>query len=386
VRPGVLALVLLLAGDAAHAQSYPPVTDRDYAIDLFNGGAIGSVRIVSMGGTAVAVAEGSAGTLANPASAVVRRTTSLGNYAWDFHLDGLRAVYASDFDNNGITSGYATRLETAGLAGMLYGWGIAVDATQESTQFEGDSGDTLDADTLETRVAVAHEFLDKEWTAGVAARAGAFTLARGGETLFSVSGASLEAGGLWRPRDSDLRIGASASLPINGNDIAVESCDPMSCDGYILPSRVLVPWQLSAGVAWRRAPTAWNQPVHAHYRDERALLVAVDVVLTGAVSGGENLQAFGKQVMQPSGRHLSPSLRGGVEWEGLPGRLRVRGGSYWEPSRISGVGGRLHGTLGFELAMFQFHVSRWQYRPRIAFTGDIAARYGNAGVSIGFWH
>ena len=42
----------------------------------------------------------------------------------------------------------------------------------------------------------------------------------------------------------------------------------------------------------------------------------------------------------------------GAEWEALPGRLRARLGTYWEPSRFDGVGGRIHGTDGFYAVAF----------------------------------
>ncbi|MGE5182384.1 MAG: hypothetical protein ACM31C_10000, partial [Acidobacteriota bacterium] len=66
-------------------------------------------------------------------------------------------------------------------------------------------------------------------------------------------------------------------------------------------------------------------------------------------------------------------------------RLRVRGGSYWEPGRFEGVSGRLHGTFGIEVRVFEFHA--WgRRRGRITLTEDAAAGYNNVGLSIGFWH
>jgi hypothetical protein len=64
----------------------------------------------------------------------------------------------------------------------------------------------------------------------------------------------------------------------------------------------------------------------------------------------------------------------------------VRGGSYWEPGRFRYHGGRVHGTLGLEVSLFQFYVWRWTYRVRISATGDVAVRYANTGISVGFWH
>ncbi|MEM9491967.1 MAG: hypothetical protein AAGC55_22670, partial [Myxococcota bacterium] len=56
------ALVILAALTPARAQGQlEPITDRDYAIDLYQGWVFGSGRIVGMGGAQVALAQGSSG-------------------------------------------------------------------------------------------------------------------------------------------------------------------------------------------------------------------------------------------------------------------------------------------------------------------------------------
>jgi hypothetical protein len=401
MRPGWIAL-LAVAGVAASAgtargQDYPDITDRDYGLDLYTGGAIGSVRIVGMGGTTIAVGEGSPGTIANPAAAAVRRTTSQGNWDWDFHLDGMSEIYQSDFDNNGFTGTHAfdTTIGSAGLAGMLEGFGLAVVGTWATTQIDADANpatgdDVLEARATQVKMALAKEFLRQEWTVGVGLRLGTFEIVRAEGArrtgLFSISGGGLEAGGLWRPPMTDWRVGASISFPVTGTSPEIQGCDPMDCEGYILPERIEVPWVIAGGVAYRWAPTRWNQRLPTIYRDERAVLLAADVVLTGAVPDAYGLEKFGEKQLQPSGRSTVVSVRAGAEYEALPGRLRVRGGSYWEPGRFADVDGRIHGTLGLEVSLFQFKVWRWTYRLRISGTGDVAVRYFNVGASIGFWH
>ncbi len=69
----------------------------------------------------------------------------------------------------------------------------------------------------------------------------------------------------------------------------------------------------------------------------------------------------------------------------MPGRLRVRAGTYWEPGLLEGAGGREHVTFGTEVMLFSFHA--WGLRrTQLTLTGDLAARYNNVGLSIGFWH
>jgi len=393
---GALALAALAAAPA-HADELPPITDRDWALDLYDGAAIGTVRIVGMGGAALATAEGSAGTLVNPAAVAVRPATSRGWWDWDFHVDTLRAVYTSDFDNNGLLAGDDTGVSTttAGISGVFGKLGIALVATTQSTRLAPDVAQTnlggLRADADRGKVAIARAFAGDAITVGLAARIGELTLYdvaddEDGVPLFQITGTGFEAGALWRPPLDDFRLGAAVSLPVTGRQVSVADCDPMNCRGYILPDRVEVPWQVSVGGAWRRAPTRWNQRVRGWFRDERSLLVAVDLVVTGAVPDGYGLEAFGRQELQPSGRHAVFSGRAGVEWERTPGHVRLRGGTYWEPGRFEGVGGRPHITAGIEWGFFNFCFFWSRYRLRVSLTADVAPRYGNAGVSFGFWH
>jgi hypothetical protein len=385
---GVVGLLVLGLG-TARAQPYPPVEDRDFALDLYTGAALGSVRIVGMGGTSVAVSEGTAGTLMNPAAAAVRLTTSKGSWDYDFHIDALRAVYASDFDNDGFEQDdtFGAQIQSFGIAGMLHGWGLAVVGVTASAPLEGAGGEPLEVSTATAKVALAKELFDQEWTVGAAVRIGTFDLARErGRTLFSLGGGGAEFGGLWRQPGGDLRVGASIAFPFSGSEPDDEGCDPLDCEGYILPGRVVVPWQVATGVAWRRAGTRWNQSIKSYWRDERALLLAFDLVLTGAVDDGHGLGAWARQQLEPSGRRVSISPRAGAEYEWIPGRLRVRGGSYWEPGRFAQIGGRVHATFGVEVSLFQFNLWSWRYRVRISATGDVASKYGNAGLSVGFWH
>lgn len=405
MRTALVALGMLIAlARMASAQDF----QEGDSFDLYNGTAIGNVRILGMGGTAVGLAQGSAGVLANPAAAAVRLTTSKGSWDWDYHLDWVSTA-GSDIDNNGDRNDerFGSMTYSGGLAGMVQGWGLAVVGTSQSTDLVGAAGEPLVASTTTTKIALAYEFLEQAYTAGLAVRIGSFSLAEANGTgLARNSGASLEVGGLWRPPRTDWRAGLTFSLPVSGHDLRTESgCDPLDCHGYHLPDGVQVPWQLGAGVAWRHvfgdlaygapvssvavpapARSRWNQHIDADYRDERALLLAADVVVTGAVDDGYGLERFSEMQLQRSGEQTVVSVRGGAEYEWLPGRLRVRGGSYWEPGRFAGRGGRIHGTFGLEVSLVQFHVWRWTYRLRLSATVDGARHYANGGLSVGFWH
>ena len=383
----VILAVVARAGTAA-AQPFPMVTDSDYAIDLYTGNALGNGRIVGMGGAAVANAEGSAGTIVNASAPAVRPATSTSKWDWDFHFDYLSSVFARDWDNNGIEGGDGNGavLFTFGLAGMMGEWGLAIVVNTQSIDLTGATS-VLEATAQQGKLALARSFLGEAITAGLAIRIGQFSIT----DQFMITGSSLEAGAVWRPYLGDLRIGASLALPVSGTEITVAGgCTLTDCDGYILPERVEVPFQVAVGGAYRFAPTRWNQWVGGNWRDEPSLTLAADVLITGASPDAFGLEAFAEHQLQRSGRDVVWSVRGGAEYEWLPGRLRVRAGSYWEPGRFldedgDQIGGRIHATFGLDVRVLQFDL--WgKHRGRIPATGDIASQYTNIGASVGFWH
>jgi hypothetical protein len=355
--------------------------------------------VIGMGGAAVAIAQGSVGTLSNAAAAAVRRTTRVGKLGWDFHIDGQAAAFAEDFDNNGLrdTDESSSKLATIGLVLQYGSWGLGVAATTFSTEIIEDDGDPATADgALEpqgtiAKVVLARSFHRDEHTVGVGLRSGSVAMVRPQPglddfRLFTISAPATELGWIWRPAERSLRVGASGALPITGGHITVADCDPLDCEGYIVPDRVEVPWTTAVGVGYRFAPTAWNTKVDAFFRDELSLLLAADLVVTGSVPDGHGLEAYARRQLQPSGRRTIYSPRLGGEVEILPGWLRVRAGSYWEPGRFEGISGRLHGTAGADLRLFEVTFLGRHYRPQIAVVADAAPRYGNLGISLGFWH
>lgn len=387
----------------ARAQTYPAVQDRDYAIDLHQSAVLGSVRIIGMGGAATAMAEGSAGMLANPAAPAMRPATSSDTWDWDWHADWLAPGLGSDFDNSGYTADeefLIAPLITAGVVVQYRRWavGLAANFLQRKlmlpTEPGGDDRWVLPVFAV-ARLIVARSF--GELTVGVGLRTGSFKMiyetdSGGGETtltrtdLFELTGAALEMGAVWHPADLDVRAGVSSSLPVATRDLEVNNCDPLNCGGFILPRAVHVPWRIAVGAAWRRASTRWNQKVPGPFRDERYLLLSADMVLLGGVEDGHTFEGFIREQLQPSGQNIGISGRVGAEYEWLPGRLRVRAGSYWEPARAADTSGRLHVTLGGDLRVYSFCLWGDRYRARLSLTTDIAERYGNTGVSLGLWH
>lgn len=380
------AVTLLMAGPV-YGQGYVPITDRHYAIDLYRGAAVGSPRMISMGGTGTALGEGAEGMIASPAAVAMRPAGAQGLWDWDGTLDAFVPSLGSDIDNSGNVTPTSTqaRMGSAALLGLYGGWGLGASYSALTHTVAAGGRESAEFQSSLGRLALGRVLRDGLVVA-VGLRLGSFTVARPrAETLARSNGTSLEAGFLLAEPGEFTRWGARLSLPVHGSDLSA-SCNPLACDGLILPERAVAPWELSIGVARRLAPTIWNHTPERRFSDERGLILTVDLVFSGAVDNATGVGPFSAGVMQPSGRHLSASLRTGAEYECLPGWVRLRAGTYWEPGRFDGASGRVHGTAGLELRLFSFEFWDVERRVALSFAGDAAHHYGNAGISLGFWH
>jgi hypothetical protein len=382
-------LIFAVARSALAQTMYPPVTDRNFSIDLFEQPALGSPRLIAMAGAIDSVAEGAAGLFTNPGSAAVRPETKSNKFAWNVYLNSYIPAKGQDSDNNGqaVTDVRRALLGAAGLL-LQYGqWGLSLDAGYTTHEISPAAGGGVGVRSLIGHITLARTFLDQSLAVGLSARIGAlnvFTL-DGNNTLFTRGGASAEAGAVWKPREQDFRVALSAGLPVLTGALSYK-CDPTNCYGYILPSDAIVPWESTLGGAWRFGPTYWNHEVDGEYRDERSLTIALELSVIGAVSNGYGMEAFAAKQLQASGRELSATPRLGLESEVIPGWLRLRAGTYDEASRFEGVSRRWHGTGGAEVRIFSFHLGQQERRVSVSFAADAAARYHNLGLSAGFWN
>ena len=94
---------------------------------------------------------------------------------------------------------------------------------------------------------------------------------------------------------------------------------------------------------------------------------------------GANVVEFG---LDPAKTRVK--RRGLAAGDELVNWLRVRGGTYYEPSRYPDIASRAHGTAGVELRLFEFQA--WgRRRASLSAAGDWASRYSSVALSLGFW-
>lgn len=398
--PWSLALVLgLVTAPPRRAHAAPvdpgppglqPIVNRNFIIDLNESVVFGSPRVVAMGGAAFAVGEGATGLFTNPATGAVRPSKPTDRFEWNAFFNSYVPANGVDFNNNGDPTNQYRRsaVYAPGLILQLGSWGAAVNFGYVRYQVAPEAGGGLGVRSLVPHFSVARRIDRLRLSVGAGIRGALLNVytREGSNGLFTEAGASAELGTVWQPERVNARLALAVALPVYTGAIQTQNrCDPMNCFGYILPEKAAAPWVLVVGSAYRFGPSKWNQKIDAVFRDERQLTIALDLVITGALDNAYSIEEFAAKRLQPSSRHVTFSPHAGAEVEIIPGWVRLRGGTYYEPSRYPGVIGRAHVTGGAEVRLFGFKLGS-ERRVAIQAAADYAPRYHNVGFSLGFWN
>jgi hypothetical protein len=136
---------------------------------------------------------------------------------------------------------------------------------------------------------------------------------------------------------------------------------------------------------------AWKT-LRERYRNEWPrwyFLITTDLQITGRVRQGVGVESFIFQTVQRSGQNVTVSPKLGVETEAWPKRLKLRAGTYMEPSRFAASEARWHGTFGADLRVLNWDVfGLWpeDYLWQISTALDFAPGYRAVSLGIGGWY
>jgi hypothetical protein len=397
----VLAVAL---ASAAAAQTF----DGTQGVDTYTGPVISPARITGLGGAYVGVAEGLDGAQANPAAVAQRRGRLERGWDWDWlltwYLPDPRDVARQDLGNDGESDAGLSGVGNAQLGLSFQRGRLGVGVFARGWTVVAPRGGVGDV-TLETKdasLALGWSALRDSLVVGASATdvSGVVSIALSGASSggapthrLEYSGSTLRFGVLWRPRGRPVRLGASFHPAASARAQGDRSALPVTT-----PARFVFPWSASLGASAWLGPNArrtnepppfelerhpeWGPGPAWEETARRPVLVSAQLDVVGRSPGAVSVES----VLDPSGgavasgRSASVGVRLGAEWEPYPERLRARGGTYLEPSRTGGDP-RLHGTFGLE-GRIPFLRG---YDLKLGLAGDLASRFRNVSLSLGFW-
>lgn len=119
------------------------------------------------------------------------------------------------------------------------------------------------------------------------------------------------------------------------------------------------------------------------------LQISGSMVLSGSVEDAIGVESLVNQTVNRSGQKVVLSPRLGIEASIIPTLLKVRGGSYIEPTRFDGGDERVHVTAGLDVKLLVWNVfGLWpdNYMWRLGLGGDAARDYYTWGLTIAGWY
>lgn len=117
--------------------------------------------------------------------------------------------------------------------------------------------------------------------------------------------------------------------------------------------------------------------------------ISASIVVSGPVDDAVGVESLVSQTVNRSGQLTVLSPRLGIESGVIPKYLKVRVGTYLEPTRFEGSSARMHFTAGLDIKLFRWNVfGAWpdDYVWRLGLGGDVASRYSTWGLTLAGWY
>jgi hypothetical protein len=249
--------------------------NNDYAIEIFQGPLLAPIHVTGVGGAYIASAEGTEGAAVNSAAPAVRDSYSTKWLDYDVTLGASipGAFTQTDFDNHGDFNNVPGHARAGDFLDVDFGaqlqlGGFGTSATGDLTQYtlsspaQGEPGLTLRL--VRARALAAYGLFEGQLVVGGGARIAAMQVIDAqNSTLLTMTGVAPEVGALLMPTGRQWRIGASARAPVSGGifgseNVRVNAANVRAVGPLVLPSRVVMPWELEVGIAYQLGPRPLN--------------------------------------------------------------------------------------------------------------------------------
>jgi hypothetical protein len=270
------------------------ITTSEYRVDLTQGPVLAGTRVLGLAGAFVAIAEGVDGNNQNAAAPAVRTAYSFDHVDYDlgFGLTFPASLSGNDFFNSGERTqlsrsqkGFLFLSIAANLQIGRWGLGASLDYQSYELRSTATQGYGLNARFGGARFSAAHAFEDGQLVLGLGSRGTGLVVERQnpeattGTPLFTIEGAALELGGLWRPNDQPFRVGVAARSAVLTT--ALDTDIPQNAQGdrvisvgsqtLFLPNEVELPWDVNVGLA-----VQLGRPFNPHWIDPAEALARLD--------------------------------------------------------------------------------------------------------------
>ncbi|MBN8230854.1 hypothetical protein JYK02_25385 [Corallococcus macrosporus] len=393
------------------AQDDVPTEPRPERLYFNSGALLGSARMVGLGGAYVGIAEGAAGVSSN-LSALAQRSPSL-ERDWDLGvtLSWLDLPFTGtkrrDVDNDGLPDDSVDSRQLLGALMLQYKrFGIGFLWRNSRTGYcitlgcRGE-GEKLRVSLTQSVLAGSIAFGQDDFILSLGIFSAQASFSELGDESWRYGDTGVAVDMLFRPHGRPYRIGVSVRPEVVAGWRRDDDQSPFIA-GRQVYAAVVSPAVLSLGASWRLgegahrynrlSPAARRQlqvdgdalPVpEEEPRDALAgrWLITAQVDLISSVSNAVSARSFATAAEpQFVGDTATFQPRLGAEWDAFPGLLRLRAGTWLEASPFPDRNPRPHLTGGFELFVLRY----WEDWA-ITASFDLASRYSNWGVSIGFW-
>lgn len=296
VAVATLALALLGAPGSVRAEE-SPIQDNRYSLEIFQGPLLAPGRITGLAGATTAMAQSIEGVYNNAAAPAVREATSVDHFEWE-PTGGIAfpgAYGGTDFNNRGehgierqiernreLGVPRATTVETTdrflylngGLWGQIGDFGLTAtgDMLRYDVAAQSEENPSLALSILRAHVVGAYGFLRNQLCVGAGVRMAYVNVSEVNNPsadVISMFGAAPQAGLIVKPEDQPFRLGLTARMPVSAlndfnlvNLITEEQPNGVTIrragTSFILPNRIVLPWEVEAGIAYQLGPRPLN--------------------------------------------------------------------------------------------------------------------------------
>lgn len=268
---------------------------NDYALEIFQGPLLAPGRITGLSGATTATAQALEGVYNNAAAPAVREAYSFDHFEWepsagiafpgayggtDFNNRGEKGIERQIERNRRLGLDRASTVETtdrflylnAGLWGQIGNFGITAtaDMLRYDVAAQTEANPSLAVGITRFHLVGAYAFLHNQLVVGAGLRAAYVDvneLDNQSASVITMFGFAPQVGLIVKPEDRQFRVGVTGRAGVEASPFDFASfrseqrndgTEVRRAGSFILPDRIVQPWEVEAGIAYQLGPRPLN--------------------------------------------------------------------------------------------------------------------------------